>query len=733
MNNLTPDVRLNVSSILDEAYACRVHDLAQSTELAEKALALSNEISEKSLVAKSLNLLALFAMIRGEYDSCVAMSQECIKHYGELQDEKGIADAKYNIAGAYYKTNNFHLGLTYLIDCLVIYRKFNDYHNQARVEKSLGTIYEYFGDEKKAIQSYEDAIEAARKAGDAALESNAYNPLSGIYLKQGKIEKATEIIEHAIAMKKQTGDIRGLAFSIYGRGKIYTRLGMFDKAEADFNDAISIHKQMGERLGLGMAYHKVSALYIEMGRLGEAKELLDIALNFSREYNIIMILFKCSHLLYRIYKQEGNTAKALEYMELYLEKRESVINTQTLKVIESYELVTKMESLEKEARVQREKAEIIEKKNRAEKAANTRLEFLSTMSHEIRTPLNAVITIASLLENKPVSDEKQLVDSLKFSANHLLNIINDVLDFSKLDADKAKIEPHPSDIYVLLNNIKNAYINMAHQKGIALELSIDTGVDHFYQIDETKLSQILGNLISNAIKFTDKGAVEIHVESTNTNKHHDNLLFRIVDSGSGIEEKYLDEVFDSFAQPLLNSRHQGGSGLGLAIVKQLVSLYGGEIKLDSIVGKGSVFYFELNLKKSGKPVKVDIKYTDQLKNKHVLLAEDNMINALLISKVLANWDVTSEHVRNGDEAVKRSAVKTYDFILMDIHMAEMNGFEATRHIRNCKHLHNVKTPIFAISADITASHKEEYSHYFDGFLNKPIEIDKLYEALVNQL
>jgi signal transduction histidine kinase/CheY-like chemotaxis protein len=733
MTFLSQDVRINISSLLNDAYACRGNNLAQSTAFTEKALALSNEVNDKSLITQSLNQLALFAMIRGEYDSCVAMSLECIKHFEELQDEKGIANAKYNIAGAYYKTNNFHLGLTYLIDCLVIYRKFNDYHNQARVEKSLGTIYEYFGDEKKAIQSYEDAIEAARKAGDAALESNAYNPLSGIYLKQGKIEKATEIIDHAIAMKQQTGDTRGLAFSIYGRGKVYTKIGEFDKAEADFNEAIAIHKQMGERLGLGMAYYKISALYLEMGRLDAAKELLNTALNFSREYNIIMIIFKCSHLLYRIHKQEGDMVQALAYLELYLEKKEIVINTQTLKVIENYELVTKMESLEKEAQVQREKAEIIEKKNRAEKVANTRQEFLSTMSHEIRTPLNAVITIASLLENKPVNDEKQLVDSLKFSANHLLNVINDVLDFSKLDAGKAKIEAQPSNIYTLLNNIKNAYINMAHQKGIALELTIDTNVDQNYEIDETKLSQILGNLISNAIKFTDRGAVEIHVEKTNTSKQYDHVLFRIVDSGTGIEEKYLDEVFDSFAQPLLNSRHQGGSGLGLAIVKQLVNLYGGEIKLDSIVGKGSVFYFELNLKKSGKPAKADIKYTDQLKNKHVLLAEDNMINALLISRVLSNWDVTSEHVRNGDEAVKRSAAKTYDFILMDIHMAEMNGFEATRHIRNCKHLHNVKTPIFAISADITASHKEEYSHYFDGFLNKPIEIDKLYEALVNQL
>ncbi len=362
MNVLAEENKRQVISLLDEAYACRTNNLNQSSQLAKKALVLSRRINDRALIGKSLSELALFSMIKGEHDRSMNMSEKAIKYFEELHDERGIADAKYNIAGIYYKTDNFHLGLVYLTDCLATYRKYNDHHNQARVQKSLGTIYEYFGDQKKAVQSYEDAIESARKAGDSNLESNAYNPLSGIYLKQGKIEKALGIIERAIAMKKQTGDIRGLAFSIYGRAKIYAKIKQFEKAESDYNEAIAIHQEMGERLGLGMAYHKLSRMYVEMGQSQKAKTLLHSAIKFSKLYNIVIITFKCNYLLYQIYKQENNPVEALEHLELYLKQKEAVINTQTLKVIENYEMITKMELLEKEAQTQREKAEIIEKK-----------------------------------------------------------------------------------------------------------------------------------------------------------------------------------------------------------------------------------------------------------------------------------------------------------------------------------------------------------------------------------
>ena len=733
MNVLAEENKRQVISLLNEAYACRTNNLNQSSQLAKKALVLSRRINDRALIGKSLSELALFSMIKGEHDRSMSMSEKAIKYFEELHDERGIADAKYNIAGIYYKTDNFHLGLVYLADCLSTYRKFNDYHNQARVQKSLGTIYEYFGDQKKAVQSYEDAIESARKAGDSNLESNAYNPLSGIYLKQGKIEKALGIIERAIAMKKQTGDTRGLAFSIYGRAKIYAKLKQFEKAENDYNEAIAIHQEMGERLGLGMAYHKLSRMYVEMGQLQKAKTLLQSAIKFSKLYNIVIITFKCDYLLYQIYKQENNPVEALEHLELYLKQKEAVINTQTLKVIENYEMITKMELLEKEAQVQREKAEIIEKKNRAEQAAVVKQEFLSTMSHEIRTPLNAVITIASLLENKAETEEKELVDSLKYAANNLLLIINDILDFTKLDSGKSRIEARPCNFHKLLGDIKSTYTSLASEKGLRLELKIDPSISEFYEIDETKISQILGNLITNAIKFTENGSVEVHVEKVNKTQYCDTLNFKVIDTGTGIEEKDLEDVFESFSQPnSITTRKQGGSGLGLAIVKKLVLLHGGNVKVNSVLGKGSVFYFDLDLKRATPADKKPARFSDVLQGKRILLAEDNNINAMLIAKLLGNWKITTELAKNGIEAVEKAKLSTFDYILMDIHMPEMDGFEATKLIRDGEGP-NVNTPIFAITAYITAEYIEEYSHYFNIFLCKPIELAKLHQALVDAM
>ena len=719
-----------INDLLAESYSSRVNNLKRSVDLAQEALSLSREIDDKPLIGRSLNQLSLYYMIMAEYDKSTQTSQEAIKIFEGLNDDKGIADAKYNIAGIYYKTDNFHLGLGYLIDCLSVYKKYNDYHNESRTEKSLGTIYEYFGDFNNAVISYQNAVEAGRKTGDPNLESNAYNNLSGLFLKQGKIDEAAELIERSVSIKLKTGDTRGLAFAIYGRGKVNTVKGYFENAEKDFEEAIKIHTEMGEKLGLAMAYRKLGVLYVEMGRLDKAKKVINDGIEFSNKHNIVIVKFKCDYLLYQVCKIENDPAGALRHLELYFNEKEAVINTQTMKVIENYELITRMKTLEKEAQLQKEKAEIIEKKNRAEESARVRQEFLSTMSHEIRTPLNAVITIASLLEEKIDPEQKQLVDSLKFASNNLLRIINDILDFTKLDTGKSKLETRRTLIKPLLENICRTYDSLAKEKGLKLSLKMDISIAQSYNIDETKISQILGNLVSNAIKFTDTGSIDIEVEKLTTLQHSDRLLFKVIDTGEGILSEFLDEIFNSFSQTKpVTTRKQGGAGLGLAIVKKLIELHGGTIKVESEVGKGSIFSFELELTKPAVHIEVPVDFSSALKNKTALVAEDNDINAYVVRKLLTKWGVISELAVNGVEAVELAGKNVYDFILMDIHMPQMNGFDAAVNIRKSDNP-NKKTPIFALTADITASSQEEYSEYFNGFLWKPLQIEKLYEALV---
>jgi signal transduction histidine kinase len=730
MNELVVALSNDVTSLLNNAYACRSFNLKESVSLAQKALAISRQANNYSLIGKSLNQLSLFYMIRGEHKLAIRSAKEAIEYFQALKDERGIADAQYTIGGVYYRTDNYHLGLINLVNSLVIYRKYNDHYNQARAQKSVGTIYEYFGDQKNAVRAYEAAIDSAKKIKDDDLIANAFNPLSGIYLKQNKIVKALALAERSIAIKLQSGDLRGLAFALYARGKVHIAMQQWAEGEADLLKSLSIHKKMGEHLGRGMAYCKLGTLYIHTGELTKAKQYLNKALMYSTRYKMVYIKFKANFQLYRLYKLEQDTVRALQYLEQYLKDKETVINTQTLRVIENYELVTKVEALEKAAHLDLERRQILENQARMEHAGQMKQNFLSTMSHEIRTPLNAVITITSLLSERVEEEEMQLLDSLKFASNNLLMIINDILDFNKLDNGKVELVNRPCNLMKLLEGLSEAYNNMAKAKGLKLELQIDENLAEAYSLDETKLSQILNNLISNAIKFTDTGSVTVALKLISSQLETDTLRFSVTDTGVGIPEDFVKDMFDSFSQPVaVTTRKQGGSGLGLAIVKRLVELYGSKIYFDTTVNKGSSFYFNIDLKQITKLKHAPVKTLDQLQNKTVLLADDNMINAMVARKLLSKWGLTAEHAINGLVAVEMAGLKAYDFVLMDIHMPEMNGFDATEHIRNSFNPNN-STPIFALTADITAENDSQYAQYFTGFLRKPIEIDNLYEALL---
>lgn len=727
---MSEQTRSYIQKILQDAFLMRVSDLRLSTNLAKEALEISRELEDDVLIGTSLNQLALYYMIQGEYEQCLKLSGESIAVHQRLGDEKGVADAKYSIASIYYKTDNYQLGLINLIECLGIYRKYNDFHNQARTLKSLGTIYEYFGDEKNAIKSYEQSIEAAKVAEDKNLESNAYNPLSGIYLNQNKIEDAFDTIQKSINIKRETGDIRGLAFALYGRGKVFFKLKELEKAEEDYKEAIRIHLEMNERLGIGMAYYKLAELYFYQGNFQQSFETLETAIAHSTKFNIVMIKFKCHYLMYQLYKQQDNIQDALNSLELYLKEKEQVINTQTLKIIENYELINKMEALERESEIQKERDEIIQKTHRAEQTAKMKQDFLSTMSHEIRTPLNAVITIANLLKDRSTKDENQLVSSLSFAAHNLLLIINDILDFTKLDSGKVVLEYRPQTIRCLLENIRNTYNSLAEEKQIELKLSVEEKLSQVYLVDDVKLAQILGNLISNAIKYTHQGSVNVNVSLLSKNEESDKIRFSVVDTGIGIPKEYLSEIFESFSQPKsITTKKQGGTGLGLAIVKKIIELHNSEICVESEPHKGSEFYFDLDLKVTEeKPV--EIKFDEeQLKGKMVLIVDDNPINALVAKKLLSKWGVLSEHAFDGNEAVLKANQVKFDCILMDIHMPNMDGYEACDIIRSTSNI-NKNTSIYALTADITADLLDAEKHNFNGFLLKPIEIDKLKEALI---
>ncbi len=718
-----------IRDLLTEAQAVRINNLQKSLLLAKDALTLSEQFKQPALQAECLSRLAFYLMINSEYAESISMASKAVEIFEWLADERGVADATYTIATVYYKSDNLHLGLKYLLDCLAIYRKYDDYGSQAKAYKALGTLYEYFGDIENAKISYKAAIEAADRIGDVNMKSNAFNPLSGLYLNENNIEKAMDLIEQSIVLKKETGDTRGLAFAYYGRGKIHIQTNNFYAAEKDLLHSIGIHSEMGERLGLGMAYQKMAVLYMAQEMFERAKEMAVKAFEISETFKVRIIKLKSSFLLYEVCKKLHQPTEALYYLEVNQAEHAFNVHNETQQIVNSYSLIQKMEARALEDRMQLERAEMLEKKTKAEFAAKAKQDFLSNMSHEIRTPLNAVITITNLLKERSDNEDQQLLESLKFASNNLLMLINDILDFSKLEAGKVSLEKRPSVIRDLLSNIKNTYDSLAKEKGLQLSLVLDDAIENAFEIDEIKLTQILGNLLSNAIKFTDKGSVQLKVERVGEKDGVVQLRFKVIDTGTGIPANFLSEIFDTFSQPkAITTKKHGGSGLGLAIVKKLVELHESEISIDTKWGKGSTFQFDLLLKPTAHKSFSSRKINPQLKELNVLLVDDNRINVLVASKLLSTWGIVAESAVNGLEAVEKSTSKKYDIILMDIHMPEMNGYDATRQIRLHNNV-NCATPVYALTADINANEQKEYAGYFNGFLRKPIEVDQLYKTL----
>jgi len=369
---------------------------------------------------------------------------------------------------------------------------------------------------------------------------------------------------------------------------------------------------------------------------------------------------------------------------------------------------------------------LISQNKKLKKAYNAKQEFLSTMSHEIRTPLNAVISIASLLDDKEKDKEEQkLLDSLKYSSHNLLNIINDILDFSKLEAEKIKLEYRKYDLNQFLQNVGETYKTLANEKGLNFNVQIDSNLAAIYFFDDVKLSQILANFVSNAIKFTETGSVKLEVNVLHTGSTHDVLSFSIIDTGIGISTDEIPLLYNSFTQIKKDiTRKQEGTGLGLAISKELVKLYQSEIHVKSEVNQGSTFSFDLTLQKTQKEKLDNTNKSSNFEGKKILLVEDNQINAMVAGKILARWGIMHDLAENGELAYDYCEKEKYDLILMDLHMPIMDGFTSAELIKR-KSSQNQNTPIFALTADVSDENTGNKFRFFDQFLSKPIEQEKL--------
>ncbi|HEY1196022.1 ATP-binding protein [Flavobacterium sp.] len=642
------------------------------------------------------------------------------------------------------------------------------FYNQGKFEEALKNFH-------KTVSLYDSLKPSCIKAlalyyiGVANTAKGDYKTADVYYTKAQNLLKELNITDHvealsyqkALAQKKNNdlalaaktfksitqkpnnpGIIRTKVDSYYQLGLIETQLQRNDSAIIYFDKALEYNEKSND-------LPKKSKIVLAISQYYKANKNYDMAYSFLDEHyqleNYLLRLknakvdlnefekFKKNQSLNNTIKRESEEKiqlKTYRYSKLVSILAIALISILSLLSLALYKnnIIRNQNNL-----LLREKnKELILAKNKAEKASKARSEFLSTVSHELRTPLNAINGITHiLLEDNPKKKQLKYLESLKFSGNYLTTFINEILEINKIDSTKVEVETISFNLKELLFNIQSSLKELATANKNYFNLEIDKSIPDSLMGDPTKLSQIILNLINNALKFTQNGHVSVIAKLYSQEDDTATIYFEIVDTGIGIPEDKLQTVFESFSQGSIEvNRKYGGTGLGLTIVKKLIELLGGEIKLKSEVGKGSTFTFKLNFKINNEPLEVveEVKpYSDtQLKHKSILLIEDNKINQMITRKMLENKNINCEIIDNGEDAVELLKVKRFDMVLMDVHLPGINGTTATKLIREF----DKTTPIIALTAISLDENRDMLLSFgMDDVITKPFVPDEFYTTI----
>lgn len=472
----------------------------------------------------------------------------------------------------------------------------------------------------------------------------------------------------------------------------------------------------------GTAFFVVPTLIVVVNQLINPSNDLPIVIQVGILIEVLIFSLGISHKLKRQLEDHNITQQSL-ILQLQKNKKLQLNINQELEEV----VADRTQQIKKQNRA------LKEARQEAEKATKDKSDFLAVMSHEIRTPLNAIISLSHIMDidNKD-KEMTEYINALKFSAEGLHSLINDILDYNKIEAGKLRLESIEFSLIDLLRNLSESFKYKVNSKGIEMRIEIGEHLPDRMAGDPTRLTQILNNLISNAIKFTHEGHIHIKAALAGIKDETATVALSISDTGIGIPEDKLLAIFEDYEQASEETtREYGGTGLGLSIVKKLLDLMGSEIRLKSQEDVGTTFSFEIDFKIDPEFNMVDLQQQDRDKDlgqKKILVVDDNDMNRLVLKRLFQIWNATFDEADNGYDALDKIKETEYDVVLMDIEMKPINGFDTTNQLRKVQP--EGKPPVIAMSAHNASEFETELKQSgFVDFIHKPFDPEVLFKKL----